>query len=160
MIKIEITADTAAEARNEMLAFLGNLQVVVQERELQRSSTTTGEVAQEKPPLAQPPKARAQRAEKVAEAPATDTSQPPSDTSAKETTSDPGGSATTASPSEQGPLDYNTHIKPAVLKVSAKYDRSAVEKLMTDFGVEHFTKLAPKRYPELLVAIDKLLGAE
>ena len=157
-IRIEITADTAAEARNEMLAFLGNLQVVVQERDLQRPSG--GAVTGSPPPLVQPPKARAQRAEKAMETPATDTSQPPSDTSAKETTSDPGGSATTASPSEQGPLDYNTHIKPAVLKVSAKYDRSAVEKLMADFDVDHFTKLAPERYPELLMEIDKLLGAE
>ena len=30
---------------------------------------------------------------------------------------------------------------------------------MADFDVDHFTKLAPERYPELLVAIETLLGA-
>lgn len=61
----------------------------------------------------------------------------------------------TASRSEE--IGYDTHIKPAVLKVSAAKGRAGVEKLLGEFGVDHATKVPVERYQALLDAVDAIL---
>lgn len=156
-IKIEIYAETAAEARRQMADLLGKVATEIAE--------TTGVTDT---PLEQPPKGRAPRAGKSEANPPSDTSQKPSDTSTTATTADPDGSADTASPSDDAPADepaadgtwdYATQIKPAVLRVSQKLGREGVISLLEPFKVANAKDVPAERHGELMAAIDKLLEA-
>ena len=54
-------------------------------------------------------------------------------------------------------ITYDDHIKPAVLKVSAKHGRPGVEKLLADFKVANAKEVPEAQWPELLAAVDALL---
>lgn len=54
-------------------------------------------------------------------------------------------------------LDYATHIKPGVLKVSAKGGRPAVEALLKPYGVDNASKIPAAHYPQLMAAIEAAL---
>lgn len=150
-IEIRITADNASDARAQLSGLLGLYSAVAENPPGERV------------PLEPAPKARAPRAEKPAVTPPTDTSQKPSGTSTTATTADPDGGAPGASRSDDEPAvednqwDYQTQIKPAVLKVSQKLGRSGVVTLLEPFGVDNASKIPAERHGELMAAIDKML---
>lgn len=53
---------------------------------------------------------------------------------------------------------YDDHIKPSVLKVSAKHGRPGVEKLLSQFGVANAREVPEEKWPEFMAEIEKLLG--
>lgn len=119
-------------------------------------------------PQPSPPKATAQRAAPKAETPASDPSPEPSATSqtnqSEATTTEADGGAGSASPSDDEDAGdaptytYEDHIKPSVLKVSAKHGRPGVEKLLTQFGVANAREVPEEKWPEFMAEIEKLLG--
>lgn len=156
MIKLEIEATDADHLRQQLAALLSTGVYTIQTDVIAQTVTL---------PLAEPakrgtkPKDDAPKATPLSESPASTQAsgaQPPS-TTGPTATSD-------ASPSEPaGPVAYDTHIKPAVLKVSGHPvdqggGREGVLKLMEQFGVANAKEIPEDRWPELLAAVDTILG--
>jgi hypothetical protein len=57
-----------------------------------------------------------------------------------------------------GAIDYDTVVKPAVLRVSAKFGRAGVEDLLKPFDVTNAKQVPPERYADLLKAVDAKLA--
>lgn len=151
-LELTITATDGVDLRNQLQALLGVTDIPA-------APVSTN-------PQSSSPKASAQRAAPKAETQASAPSPEPSATSpttqSEATTTEADGGADTASPSddagEAAALDYERDIKPAVLKVSAKGGRPAVEKLLSQFDAANAKEIPTARWPELLAEIDKILA--
>ena len=64
-----------------------------------------------------------------------------------------------ASPSDAA-LDYQTDIKPAVLKVSQKHGRPGVEKLLAPYNVTNAQQIPAEKWATLLTEIEAALSDE
>lgn len=68
-----------------------------------------------------------------------------------------GSAVVEAEASEPGELTYETHIKPAILDVSANHGgREAVLKLLGEFNVDSAKALTPEQWPALMAAVAAL----
>lgn len=150
MIKLEITADTPADLRKQLAELLGG-----------NSQTAIANIPENEygkrvdAPLAEP----AKRGRPKKEEPAADTSK-----ATEPTTSETVGSADADQPDGDQPITYDTHIKPAILKVSAHPveqggGREGVLALLAKHNVDHASKLSAEQYPAVLAEITELLGA-
>ena len=99
-------------------------------------------------PKVTPPKADPKPVEAKVEAPPVEEAKAEPEA---EITADPEPS------SDPAALTYDDHIKPAVLKVSAKHGRPGVEKLLADFKVANAREVPEAQWPELLAAVEALL---
>ena len=56
--------------------------------------------------------------------------------------------------------DYATEIKPAVLKVSAKFGRDGVLKLLEPFGVSNAQLIPDAKHSELMASVEDMLSRD
>lgn len=86
--------------------------------------------------------------------------RPKVETKTEETVAEPEAEDTQADADEQTEVvyTYDDHIKPSVLKVSAKHGRPGVEKLLSQFGVANAREVPEEKWPEFMAEIEKLLG--
>lgn len=141
-IELKIVADSAEDLRNQLAGLLG-----------------PSSIPQNSAPLES-----AQPAARKAKTQATAPSPAPSDTSPKTQseapTTEADGGAEPASPSDDAALDYAEHIKPAVLKVSAKHGRDGVLKLLAKYEAANAQMVPAERWRELLADVDEMLAKE
>ena len=147
MINLTITADNAADLHSQLRALLSG-------------TVPTQELSA---PLADAPKATRKKAE--LEQGATAVAESASRLSAADTKTDEqpkteAGPAPAEAEASEGEITYDTHVKPAILDVSANYGgREAVLTLLSDFNVDHASKLTPDQWPALLEKVAKMKAA-
>ena len=138
MINLTITADNAADLHSQLRALLSGT-----------VPTQATVVAQ----LNEPDAPKATRATKKETPPA-------ADTKTDEQPKTEAGPAPAEAEASEGEITYDTHVKPAILDVSANYGgREAVLKLLSDFNVDHASKLTPDQWPALLEKVAEMKAA-
>lgn len=166
MIELKIIANDPHDLRAQLAALLGTTSPTAVLNEHKGSGTTVILDANLTAPLAEPAKrGRPAKSATAAEAPAPQATAA-SSASGGGTATEAGSAATgagtgqTGSDEPQGEIAYDTHIKPAILDVSANHGgREAVLKLLSDFNVDHASKLTPEQWPALLEKVAELRAA-
>ena len=147
MINLSITADTPADLRKQLAELLGG--VVPTQATITAATAQPNEYVEAEKRKGRPPK----------------TSGSAVDTRPDESEKTEAGPADAAPEASDGPeeLTYDTHIKPAILKVSAHPPeqgggREGVLSLLAKHNVDHASKLSVEQYPAVLADISALLG--
>lgn len=139
-IEIRITGETAADVRKQMSELLGSAALVATQAFINPEAPQT---------RARPPKAEPASAAATVEAPVAESASADGTDAGTSGTGD-----TTTDDGEPGALTYDGDIKPAVIKLSQKGGRPAVEKLLAGFNVGNAKDVPEAKWGDLLAAID------
>ena len=141
-IELKITATDAADLRAKLSAFLGMAPVV------STIAAVTDEPAKRGP--GRPPKAETPVTEPVV------TKEYVARVEEQQVEINKAVEAEVTTDGADEAITYDGHLKPAVLKVSAKHGRAGVEKLLASFDVDHTSKVPESRWAEFLVEATKM----
>ena len=159
MIELKITADTPADLRKQLAEILGAPSVPLASSASRLQAHMPNDEANSEPEKARrgrPPKAEAQSVD-VATLNVESNQTEAGVVDAEATASEIAEAAVAA---DDSAITYDTHIKPAILKVSANYGgRDAVLKLLSAFNVDHASKLTEDQWPALLAKVAELEAA-